>query len=164
MTALEIRIIGYALAALALITGIATVVHRIDAHHYEALMDANRAAQQQALLDAQQKVIAAQAAQKQAEDTANAQTLARQQADSVSRTAVLDSVHNLETAVHSRLLPAAVVNPGAVQAAQPGALDPQRLAGLVERFNGSLERFIGACQRADEDRNAILSLEPKVIP
>lgn len=164
MTALEVKLIAYALLALILFGGSAWVGAHFTAKHYQAVIAANTAAQTQALLQAQQRVIDAQNAQKAAETAAENAHALMVQADTASRTATLGSVRNLEAALHSRLLPAAVVDPRAVQGAQPGPLDAQKLAGLVERFNASLDGFIQACQHIDDDRTSILSLEPKVTP
>lgn len=66
MTPLEIRLIAYAIAALGLLTGSGLIVYRITSNHYEALIARDRQAQDKALQDAQQNVIAAQQAQQNA--------------------------------------------------------------------------------------------------
>lgn len=164
MNPLEIRIIAYAISALVIFGGIGWLGYHVAQKHYEAILTSEHFAQAQALSQAQAAVIAAQNAQKNAEDKAEQETLKREQVDTDSRSAVLVSVRGLETAIHSRLLPTAVAGSGAVQASQSSSIDPQRLAGLVDRFNASLEQFIGACQSDSADRAAILSLEPQVKP
>jgi len=161
MTALEIRLLSYIAAGL-LYTGLviwATVT--LTSHHYERVEAADKLAIDQALQTAQTNVIAAQNAQKEAEQKVETEHELRTQADTVSRAAVLSSVRGLETAIHSRLLPATVANSGPRQATQSGQISASGLAGLVDRFNASLERFISACQSVDNDRTAIINLEPK---
>lgn len=164
MTALEIRIIAYAVGFLLVVGMTAWAVHTLDAHHYERIEAAEKAAQADLLAEAQRNVIAAQTAQRAAETKVETEHELRTQADTVSRAAVLSSVRGLETAVHQRILSAAMANPSAVQTGQPSAAGDDRLARLIEGFDGSLERFITACQSVDNDRTAILSLEPQVTP
>lgn len=162
MTALEIKLIAYALLALILFGGSAWVGAHFTAKHYQAVIAANTAAQTQALLQAQQRVIDAQNAQKAAETAAENAHALMVQADTASRTATLGSVRNLEAALH--LVPAAVANPGqplpapAVPTSDPG------LADSVGRLNAAIATAIGACQHDSEELAAILSLEPKVTP
>lgn len=66
MTPLEIRLIAYAIAAIALLGGSGFISYRVTANHYEALIARDRQAQDKALQDAQQSVIAAQQAQQSA--------------------------------------------------------------------------------------------------
>jgi len=163
MTTLEIRLLAYALLALILFGGSAWVGAHFTAKHYQAILTAQEAAQTQALVQAQQRVIDAQNAQKAAETAAENEHELRTQADAASRSAVLDSMRGLESAVRNRLS-AAVANSGSVQAAQPSASEASAIAGLVERVNSSLDAFTAACQSVDNDRAAILSLQPKVTP
>jgi hypothetical protein len=164
VTALEIRLIAYALAGLALIGGSIWLGHIVTAHHYERIMAADKLAQDEALQAAQQKTIAAEAAQRAAESKAENEHALLVKADATSRDAVLGSVRSLEAALHLRGVPPAVGNPGAVP---PGASIPagdSRIAGLVERLDTSIERAIAACQHDSATLAYILSIQPKVIP
>lgn len=73
MTALELRILTYGLAALLLIGTVGTGGYKLASHHYQALMAADRAAESEALTNAQARVIAAQQAQAAASDAAEKQ-------------------------------------------------------------------------------------------
>jgi hypothetical protein len=101
VTALELRIIAYALLALVLLGGSAWVGHRLTAIHYESLLAAEKAAQAAALQDAQRNTIAAQQAQAEALQQAEKQyadlkvdydSLGGRLADSVRQYAALRSV------------------------------------------------------------------------
>lgn len=164
MTPLEIRLIAYALGFLAIVGMTAWGVHTLDKHHYERITSLQKLAQDEALAEAQRTVIAAQKAQKDAETKVETEHELRTQADTVSRAAVLSSVRGLESAVHSRILSAAVANPGAVQAAERGAGSDSRLQELIGRFDHSLEVLIERCQTVDGNRDSIIRLEPKVMP
>jgi hypothetical protein len=111
---LEARLIAYGVAFLLLVGGAGWAGYTIAAHHYERLELIEKDAQNTALQEAQRNVIAAQAAQKSAEDRANVETIARQKADTDSRNAVLGSVRGLEAALHLGKLSAAVDHSGAV--------------------------------------------------
>ena len=160
MTLLEVKLIAYGLLALILFGGSAWVGAHFTAKHYEAVLAANQAAQQQALIQAQQRVIDAQNAQKAAETAAENAHALMVQADSASRTATLGSVRNLETALH--LVPAAVEHPGAVQPTSAVPAGDPELAASVGRLNETIATAIGACQHDSEELAAILSLQPKV--
>ena len=73
MTALELRLIAYGLGALLIIGTVGTGGYKLAAHHYQALMAADKAAQEEALHEADQRVIAAQQAQAAASDAAEKQ-------------------------------------------------------------------------------------------
>jgi len=160
MTALEIRLIGYALVFLAIVGSAFYLGHHVASIHYETLIAADKAAQTQALLAAQQRVIAAQNAQEAAQTAAESEHEQRTQADAASRSTLLDGMRGLETAVRSRIVSAAVANPGTVPAAKSSSADATAIAGLVDRVNASLSAFTAACQSIDNDRTAIISLQP----
>jgi len=162
MTALEIRLIGYALAALVILGGSAWVGAHFTAKHYQAILTAQEAAQTQALVQAQQRVIDAQNAQKAAETAAENAHALMVQADTASRTATLGSVRNLEAALH--LVPATVEHPGSVQPAPAVPTGDPELAASVGRLNTTIAAAISACQHDSEELAAILSLQPKVTP
>lgn len=164
MSALAIRLIACGLLALLLVVGASWGVYTLTSHHYERLMAADKLAQDQALQQAQQRVIAAQVAQKLAEDRADEVHALLVKADTASRDAVLGSVRGLEAALSLIRLPTAVGNPGAVPGASPVAGGDPRIAGLVERLNASIERAIGACQHDATELASILTLAPQVTP
>ena len=66
MTALEIRLIAYAISALVLLGGSGFIGYRVTANHYEALIARDRDAQDKALQGAKDQVIAVQQAQQSA--------------------------------------------------------------------------------------------------
>lgn len=101
MTALELRLICYGLVFLIIVGGAGTAGYRLATHHYQALMAADTAAQQEALADAQRQVIAAQQAQAAATDAAekqyenlkaNSDALGQRLTDSLRQYAALRSV------------------------------------------------------------------------
>lgn len=73
LTGLEVRILAYGLLALALVGGASLETWRLTSSHYQALMTADKAAEQQAVLTQQQKVIAAQTSQQAASEAAQRQ-------------------------------------------------------------------------------------------
>jgi uncharacterized protein involved in exopolysaccharide biosynthesis len=127
-------------------------------------MAADKLAQDQLVQKAQADVIAAQTAQRAAEARVDQETQKREQVDAVSRDSLVGGLHNLEAAVRTRLLSAAVDHPAQIQGAEPGAARDPRLSDLLARFDASFDRLISACQREYELRAGILSLEPQVNP
>lgn len=73
MTALEIRLIAYAVLAFVLLGMAGYLGYHFTSAHYERVIAADKAAQAIALQDAQYKVIAAQRAQEEATQTAEKQ-------------------------------------------------------------------------------------------
>lgn len=73
MTALEIRLLGYGLLLILIVGGSAFMGYRLSSRHYQALMTADKAAEQQAVLAQQEKVIAARMAQEAASVAAEKQ-------------------------------------------------------------------------------------------
>jgi len=161
MTVLEIRLIAYAILGLIVMGGAAWSGHKLTAMHYEALIARDRAAQDQTLQSAQQRVIAAQQAQAAAEDKAEKDHEVLVQADTVSRNAILGSVRSLETALHLGSLPAAVDHSSQPSGTAPGPGGADELAGLVERLNASIATATSACQHDSEELSGILTLAPR---
>lgn len=129
MTQLEIRILAYGLALLLIVGGSIWFGYHFTARHYQALIARDKAAQTQALVDAQAKVIAAQQAQEQATQQAEKQYedlkahydgLSQRLADSVRAYAAL------RTLIVPKATPAASGPDGA----GPGTGSDQRLANL----------------------------------
>lgn len=132
MTALEIRLIAYALGFLAIVGVTAWSVHTLDAHHYERLEAADKLAQAAAFQAQQQKTIddlkaqqaATQAAEKQLE-TLKAATdgTSRQLSDSVRAYAEL----------RRGLLSATSTAATLADATSKGAQRDSELANLVQQ-------------------------------
>jgi hypothetical protein len=132
VTALEIRILGYALAALIVLGGSFYAGHHVASIHYEARIAADRAAQDKALSDAKDHEIvvlkaqqaATQAAESQyAELKARADNLGGQLADSVRQYASL----------HSGLLSTAASAAALADATRQGADRDRELAELARQ-------------------------------
>ncbi len=160
MTALEIRLIAYALLALILLGGAGWVGHRLTARHYEALIAANKAAQDEALQEAQRDVIAAQAAQAQALQRAEKDHEALVESDTTARNAVLGSVRNLETALRLGPVSGSVDHPGqsvGTAASPPGA---DELGNLVASLNERIAEATAACQHDSSELAGILEIAP----
>jgi len=161
MTALEIRLIAYAVLTLGLLGSAAYVSHKLTAMHYQAVLDADRAAQDKALQQAEQRVIAAQAAQAQAIQQAERDHATLVTADTASRDAILGSVRNLETALHLSAVSAPMANPGKPRGASPSSGRPDELAGLVDRLNSGIAAATAACQHDSTELAGILEIAPK---
>ena len=132
MTALEIRLILYGAAILALLGGSAWLGYHFTAAHYERVIAADKAAQALALQDAQQHVIAAQ--QAQAEATQKAETEyadLKQNYDSLG-TQLARSVSEL-TQIHRLVLPATPSTPAQPDAGAAGASGDTELASAAGR-------------------------------
>lgn len=170
MTALEIRLIAYAILGFILMGGSAWAGHKLTAMHYEALIARDKSAQDEALQSAQQRVIAAQQAQAAAETKAEKDHEVLVQADTVSRNAILGSVRSLESALHLGSLSPAVDHPGQPGGATPGPGSPDGsqsghdgLDAAVARFNAATERAITACQHDSTELRGILTLAPHPV-
>lgn len=165
--ALEIRLIAYGLLALILLGSSAWAGHKLTAMHYEALIARDKAAQDEALQSAQQRVIVAQQAQAAAENKAEKDHEVLVQADTVSRNAILGSVRSLESALHLGSLSPAVDHPGQSGGAAPGAGSPDGsqptndgLDAAVAQFNAATERAITACQHDSTELAGIFEVAP----
>lgn len=160
MTALEIRLIAYAILGLILMGGSAWAGHKLTAMHYEALIARDKAAQDEALQSAQQRVIAAQQAQAAAENKAEKDHEVLVQADTASRNAILGSVRSLETALHLGSLPGAMDHPAQSGGAATGPGSPDGLANLVGRLNQRIAEATAACQHDSSELASILEVAP----
>jgi hypothetical protein len=160
VTALEIRLIAYAILALGLIGGSAWAGHKLTAMHYEALIARDKAAQDKALQSAQQRVIDAQAAQAVAEHKAESDHEVLVQADTTSRNAILGSVRSLETALHLGSLSASLGTPGKPGGTTPVPGSTDGLEDLVERVNAATERAVSACQHDSSELASVLEIAP----
>lgn len=160
MTALEIRLIAYAVLGLIVLGGAAWGGHKLTAMHYEALIARDKAAQDQALQSAQQRVIAAQQAQQAAEQKAETDHENLVQADTASRNAILGSVRSLETALHLGSLPAAVDHPSQSGGAATSPSSPDGLAELVGQLNQRIAEATAACQHDSSELAGILEIAP----
>ena len=171
MPALEIRVIAYGLLALLIVGGCGWGGYTLAAHHYQRLEAVKQLAQDQALQDAQQKVIAAQAAQKTAEDRANVETLERQKSDTAARDAIAGSLRNTEAAVHAWALSSAMVHPaGQIGSATGTGSDPKLAAAItavdaaVAGVSSATNGVVAACQHDSANYAYILSIAPQVTP
>ncbi len=160
MSPLEIRIILYAVGALIFGGSIAWGAVSITSHHYERIMAADKLAQDEALQDAQQKVIAAQAEREKATQQVQKAHELLVQADTASRAAVIGSVRNLETALHLGGLSAAMGNPGQSGGAASSPGGPAGSDPGVAKLNAAIERAVQACQHDSAELAGILALAP----
>jgi len=132
VTALEIRLIAYGALVLALIGLGGWSGYRLTRNHYEAVIQADRAAQQQALTDAQQKVISAQNAQAAATQKRSSNMRASRLATILSVLASLTACASSPRYIASSCPPAPVPPPSLMQPAKgPAAI--QSLQGLLEK-------------------------------
>lgn len=161
MTALEIRLLGYALLGLLVIGGSGWIGHKLTRMHYEALIARDRDAQDQALQTAQRNVIAAQQAQAAAEQRAEQDHETLVQADTASRAAILGSVRSLETALHLSSLSTPVDHSGQSGGAAPGSASSDGLGDLVEQLNERIAQATAACQHDSAELAGILELAPR---
>lgn len=138
MTALELRLIGYGLAALLLVGLIGGGGYKLASHHYERLMQADRAAQQQAVLVEQQKTIAAQAAQQAATQAAEKQ-YADLQAHADDLASRLSSSVSDYAKLRGSLVSASATSAALADAARQGAERNSELASLVRQATESCE-------------------------
>lgn len=164
MTALEIRLILYGALVLALIGFGGWSGYRLTRNHYEAVLAADKAAQQDALAMAQRNVIAAQKAQQVATQQAQKDHEALVTADTQSRNAILGSVRNLETALHLGSLRPAVADPGQLGGAASGTSSPDELTELVGRLNQSIATATAACQHDSSELAGILEIASQTKP
>ncbi len=135
MSPLEIRIILYAVGALIFGGSIAWGAVSITSHHYERIMAADKLAQDEALQDAQQKVIAAQAEREKA-------------------TQQVQKAHDLGG------LSAAMGNPGQSGGAASSPGGPAGSDPGVAKLNAAIERAVQACQHDSAELAGILALAP----
>lgn len=163
MTALEIRLIGYALLLLAIVSGSAWAGYKLTAIHYEGAIARDKAAQNEALQSAQQNVIIAQRAQAAAEQQAEKDHAILVQADTASRNAILGSVRSLEAALHLGGLPGSVDHPGQPGGTASGTGGPDGLADFVGRLNDSIAKATAACQHDSAELAGILQVAPHPV-
>lgn len=130
MTALEIRLIAYGALVLALMGLGGWSGYRLTRNHYEAVIQADRAAQQQALTDAQQKVISAQNAQAAATQQAEQQYASLKASYDSLGTRLADSVREL-TQIHSLVLSSGSGSTAEPHAAGQGSGGDTELAGAA---------------------------------
>lgn len=132
MTALELRIIAYAIAALVLLGGSGFIGYRITANHYERVIALDKAAQDQAVQAAQRKAISDLEAQQAATQRAETQyaTLKNQYDDLGSRLA--DSVRTYAQ-LRGGIVSATSTAAAAADAAAQGAERTSQLASLVRQ-------------------------------
>jgi hypothetical protein len=161
ISGLEIRVIAYAIVALGLMGSTAWGAYTITSHHYERVMAMDKLAQDSALQSAQQRVIAAQAAQAAAEQKAEKDHEALVQADTTSRAAVLSSVRGLESALHLSGLSAAVDHSGQSGGSAAGAGGDPELERAVAGVNDAVEKAVAACQHDSTNYAGILQLVPR---
>jgi hypothetical protein len=157
MTPLELRAIAYAVTAF-IFVGLGVW---IGAYHVQAKWNIDKLAQDKALQEQQAAVIALTLERDQLK------TQVSKDHEQIIATGtglvvgVSDSLHRLETALHSRTVPGAVVNTTGVQNAVTSAgIDPE-LATAIGRVNEAITSLAGACIHVDADRTAIIALEPK---
>jgi len=134
MTALEIRLLAYALLALILLGGAGYVGAHFTALHYERVMAADRAAQTQAILIEQQKTIAAQAAQQAATQAAEKQYEDLKASADATAQRLSDSVRQL-AALHSFVLSSPPGSPAQPDATPAESTGPDRLAAAAGRVD-----------------------------
>lgn len=130
MTALELRILGYGLIVLGLMAFGGWSGYRLTRNHYEAVMERDRAAQAQALSQAQQATIAAQRAQAAATESSERQYENLKASYDGLGARLADSVREL-TAIHRLVLPGTPASPAEPHAAGQGAEGDPDLAGLA---------------------------------
>lgn len=130
MTALELRLISYGLAALLLLCGSAWLGCHFTAAHYERVIASDKAYQALALQDAQQKVIAAQQAQQSATQKAEQQYADLKTSYDALSNALADSVRQY-TALSGRNLPAASGSPAQPDASSQGTGGDTELANTA---------------------------------
>lgn len=129
MTALELRLIAYGLAALLLLGGAGWLGYHFTAAHYERVIASDKAAQSVALQDAQQRVIAAQAAQAQATQQAEQKYAdLKTSYDALSN----DLAHSLQqyAQIHSGIVSATAGTAALADAARESASRTEELARL----------------------------------
>lgn len=160
MTALEIRLIGYALLLLAIVSGSAWAGYKLTAIHYEGAIARDKAAQNEALQSAQQNVIIAQRAQAAAEQQAEKDHAILVQADTASRNAILGSVRSLEAALHLGGLSGAMDHSAQPGGSAAGAGSDPELERTVAGVNSAIEKAISACQHDSSNYANILKLAP----
>lgn len=138
MTALEIRLLGYGIFLILIVGGSGVGGYRIASHHYQALLQADRAAQQEALLLQQQKTIAAQAAQASASEAAQRQ-IEDAKASSVLLGSELAASVRHYAALHSELLSATARPAASADAAGQGTQSDPGLAELAGAATAACE-------------------------
>lgn len=161
MSPFEIRLIAYAVLALVTMGGAAWGAHVITSHHYERLMAADKLAQDTALQEAQQKVIAAQTERAAATQQVEKAHELLVQADSASRAAVVGSVRNLEAALHLGGLSAAMGHSAQSGGAGSGTASADGLDATVATLNAAIEHAVQTCQHDSTELIGILALAPK---
>lgn len=118
--ALEIRIIAYAVLAIVLLGGAGWAGHHFTALHYEALIARDKLSQDRALQDAQQRVIAVQAAQDSARQQAEKQYAdLKSNYDGLSQRLVA-SVRAFTDTIRSGAVPSVSPATAGTHAASPG--------------------------------------------
>lgn len=167
---LEAKLIAYGVSALIFILLVGWAVHAVDSWHYDSLSLADTKARDLVVQQQQQRVIDAQTAQKKAEDDA---TTVRQKLDAtntVARDAALDSLHNVQSAVHTLAVRASVANPGAVQGRSADPAGDRELADQIGRLDAAAQgvddavgKAISAAQHDSANYTSILSIEPKTV-
>jgi len=132
VTALEIRLVAYAVLALGLLGSAAYVGHWLTARHYESLIAADRASQDKALQDAQKLVIEVQEAQQEAVQAAE-----KKYADlKINYAALSDNLARSVqpySQIHSGLVSATASTAAVADAARASTQRTSELAELVRQ-------------------------------
>ncbi len=132
MTALEIRLIAYALLALILLGGSGWLGYHFTAAHYERVIAADKAAQSIALQDAQQRYIDEQQARATATQKAEQQYADLKTSYDALSNSLADSVREY-TALHSLIVSTAPSTASQPHAGAPRASGDTELADAAGR-------------------------------
>lgn len=132
MTALEIRLIAYAIAAIVLLGGAGFIGYRVTANHYETLIARDRAAQDKALQDAKDQFIAAQQAQQSATRESEQKYVDLKNQYDALGSHLADSVRQYAT-LRSGIVSATSTAATAADAASQSAQRTSELASLVRQ-------------------------------
>lgn len=161
MTALEIRLIAYALLGSLLIGGTAWATWHLTSDHYKVVIDERQIATDQAIAVKQQQIDQLTAARAAVEQQAQVDHAKLVEANSRLSASMSDSLRGLEAALNLVPVPTTVADTCKPDGTGGGPGSDCQLEAAVRRFNDAAAAAQTACLHDSAELSTILEIAPK---